>query len=204
MRHRFERVLDVLGEAVIVRDGDSRLVYANEAAGATVRRRPDGAPRPQRRAGLRPLPGDDRSRRPPLALDELPYRRLLAGLDAPPRLVHMGDRRLHDQGDAARRGRAARRLDHRGRHGRLMASYSVNDARRRAGARADRRAPVRPRQRLGRRPAERRGAERLPRAPLLGGLRGLAPRPHRGRQRRDQGALRVRLRRLPPGPPHRR
>ena len=30
----------------------------------------------------------------PLALDELPYRRLLAGLDAPPRLVHMGDRRL--------------------------------------------------------------------------------------------------------------
>ena len=30
----------------------------------------------------------------PLELDELPYRRLLAGLDAPPLLVHMGDRRL--------------------------------------------------------------------------------------------------------------
>ena len=31
----------------------------------------------------------------------------------------------------------------------------------------------------------------------------VAPRPDRGRHRRDQGALRVRLRRLPPGPPHR-
>ena len=41
MRHRFERVLDVLAEAVIVRDGHSRLVYANEAAGPTVRRRPE-------------------------------------------------------------------------------------------------------------------------------------------------------------------
>ena len=27
-------------------------------------------------------------------LEELPYRRLLAGLDAPPLLVHQGDRRL--------------------------------------------------------------------------------------------------------------
>ena len=35
------------------------------------------------------------------------------------------------------------------------------------------------------------------------GLRRLAPRPHRGRERRDQGPPRVRLRRLPPGAPHR-
>ena len=38
--------------------------------------------------------------------------------------------------------------------------------------------------------------------PLVGRVRRLAPRPHRGRQRRDEGALRVRLRRLPPPPPH--
>ena len=31
-RNRFERILDVLGEAVTVRDADDRLVYANEAA----------------------------------------------------------------------------------------------------------------------------------------------------------------------------
>jgi PAS domain-containing protein len=31
-RHRFERILDVLGEAVTVRDAGGRLVYANEAA----------------------------------------------------------------------------------------------------------------------------------------------------------------------------
>ena len=30
---------------------------------------------------------------------------------------------------------------------------------------------------------------------------GVAPRAHRGRQRRDQGAVRVRVRRLPPGAP---
>ena len=42
------------------------------------------------------------------------------------------------------------------------------------------------------------------RVTLLGGVRRLAPRAHRGRERRDQGALRVRLRRLPAGPSHRR
>jgi serine/threonine-protein kinase RsbW/stage II sporulation protein AB (anti-sigma F factor) len=31
-RHRFERILDVLGEAVTVRDAGGRLIYANEAA----------------------------------------------------------------------------------------------------------------------------------------------------------------------------
>ena len=52
----------------------------------------------------------------PLTLDDLPYRRLLAGLDAPPLLVRAERRLAADQGDAARRGRAAGRLDHRGRH----------------------------------------------------------------------------------------
>ena len=41
----------------------------------------------------------------------------------------------------------------------------------------------------------------LPRAPLVGRLRRLAPRPHRGRQRRDQGPPRVRLRRPQARPP---
>ena len=38
---------------------------------------------------------------------------------------------------------------------------------------------------------------------LLGRVRRVAPRPYRGRERRDQGPLRLRLRRLPPHPPHR-
>lgn len=105
MRHRFERILDVLAEAVIVRDADSRLIYANEAAaqlfavdspselhaetgaeifGRVVMVHPDGRP---------------------VGLDELPYRRLLAGLEATPLLVRMGERwllikaTLLDEGD---------------------------------------------------------------------------------------------------------
>jgi serine/threonine-protein kinase RsbW/stage II sporulation protein AB (anti-sigma F factor) len=93
-RHRFERILDVLGEAVIVRDADSRLVYANEAAA-----RQFGVASP---AALFELSGPELIRMSPMThpdgrpvqLDELPYRRLLAGLDAPPLLVHSGDRRL--------------------------------------------------------------------------------------------------------------
>lgn len=93
-RHRFERVLDVLGEAVLVRDGDSRLVYANEAA---ARLFDVASP-----AELYSLSGEDvfaRSSmtRPdggPLTLDDLPYRRLLAGEDAPPLLARMGERWL--------------------------------------------------------------------------------------------------------------
>jgi PAS domain-containing protein len=93
-RHRFERVLDVLGEAVMVRDGDSRLVYANEAAGRLFGLEP---------GELRSLSGEEVYARAepmthpdgrPLGLDELPYRRLLAGLDAPPLLARMGDRWL--------------------------------------------------------------------------------------------------------------
>jgi serine/threonine-protein kinase RsbW len=93
-RSRFERILDVLGEAVIVRDADSRLVYANEAAA-----RQFGVVSP---AALHALSGADLIKISPMThpdgrpvqLDELPYRRLLAGLDAPPLLVHAGARRL--------------------------------------------------------------------------------------------------------------
>lgn len=93
-RHRFERVLDVLGEAVIVRDASSRLVYANEAA---ARLFDVDSP-----AELNAMSGEDvfarsamtRPDGSPLELDELPYRRLLAGLDAPPLLARMGERWL--------------------------------------------------------------------------------------------------------------
>jgi serine/threonine-protein kinase RsbW/stage II sporulation protein AB (anti-sigma F factor) len=93
-RRRFERVLDVLGEAVLVRDADSKLVYANDAAGQLFGLEP---------AELRDLSGEEVFARAetmthpdgrPLGLDELPYRRLLAGLDAPPLLVRMGARWL--------------------------------------------------------------------------------------------------------------
>ena len=47
------------------------------------------------------------------------------------------------------------------------------------------------------------GRQRLPRPALVGRVRRLAPRPDRGRERRDQGALRVRLRRPAAGAPHR-
>ena len=87
----------------------------------------------------------------------------------------------------------------RWRHGHLRRQ----PRRRRARPQADRRQAVRPRQRLGRRAAGRRGAERVPREALLGGLRRVAPRTDRGRQRRDQGPARLRLRRLPPGAPQR-
>lgn len=93
-RHRFERVLDVLVEAVIVRDGDSRLIYANEAAARLF-----GVGDP---GELRDATGENIFNRSDMThpdgsvveLDELPYRRLLAGLDAPPLLVLMGGRRL--------------------------------------------------------------------------------------------------------------
>ena len=42
-----------------------------------------------------------------------------------------------------------------------------------------------------------------PRTPLVGGVRRLAPRADRGRDRRDEGALRLRLRRPASRPPHR-
>jgi serine/threonine-protein kinase RsbW/stage II sporulation protein AB (anti-sigma F factor) len=97
-RHRFERVLDVLGEAVIVRDGESRLIYANEAAGRLFGLQP-GELRdlsgPEVYARADPMTHPDGR---PLELDELPYRRLLAGLDAPPLLARMGERWLRITG----------------------------------------------------------------------------------------------------------
>ena len=77
----------MLGEAVIVRDADSRLVYANEAAARLFGREP--------RRGLLDDAGEELFARfvmthpdgTPLTLDDLPYRRLLAGLDAPPLLT---------------------------------------------------------------------------------------------------------------------
>jgi serine/threonine-protein kinase RsbW len=93
-RRRFERVLDVLAEAVIVRDAESRLVYANEAAGRLFGLQP---------GELRDLTGEEVFARAepmthpdgrPIDLDELPYRRLLAGQHAEPLLVRMGARWL--------------------------------------------------------------------------------------------------------------
>jgi len=93
-RHRFERILDVLGEAVIVRDAESRLVYANEAAARLFK--------VETPAALHAISGEQVINMSPMThpdgsvvtLDELPYRRLLAGLDSSPLLVHQGPRRL--------------------------------------------------------------------------------------------------------------
>ena len=60
---------------------------------------------------------------------------------------------------------------------------------------------VRPRQRLGRRPAQGQGRERVSRLTLLERVRRMAPRPHRGSRGRDEGAVRIRLRRPPPATP---
>jgi hypothetical protein len=63
---------------------------------------------------------------------------------------------------------------------------------------ADRSPSVRSPERLGRRPASSRRRERLPGLALVGRLRRVAPRHHRGRDGRDQGQVRVRVRRFPP------
>ena len=85
-----------------------------------------------------------------------------------------------------------------------MASYSVNDAARRAGRELIDAPPVRPGQRLGRGRSRARTAQNAYlESHSWEDYARLAPRPHRGRERRDQGALRVRLRRLPPRAPHR-
>jgi hypothetical protein len=64
-------------------------------------------------------------------------------------------------------------------------------------------APIRPQQRLGRRPAASQRRERVSRLSLLERVRRMASRAHRWRLRRDQSAIRLRLRRLPPPSPHR-
>jgi hypothetical protein len=68
---------------------------------------------------------------------------------------------------------------------------------------ADQGAAIRPPERLGRHSAAREGRERLPRIPLVGGIRKLAPRADRRRCGRHEGEIRVRLRRLPPAAPDR-
>jgi hypothetical protein len=67
----------------------------------------------------------------------------------------------------------------------------------------DQRTPIRAPLAVAGRAATGPGAERVPEDALLGRVRRLASRAHRGRGRRDEGALRVRLRRLPPTAPSR-
>src|SRR5947209_7577321 len=71
-------------------------------------------------------------------------------------------------------------------------------ARRRARAPLDRLSPVRPAQRVGLGAAAGVRAESLPGGARLGRVRGLVSRADRRGERRDEGPLRVRVRRLPP------
>jgi PAS domain S-box-containing protein len=92
-RDRFERILDVLGEAITVRDATGKMVYANEAAvrllGATsVRDLLDTAH--TELAGRFDVTRADGA---PVDPDDYPSRRLVAGLDAPPLLTRSVDRR---------------------------------------------------------------------------------------------------------------
>src|SRR5206468_8856790 len=66
-----------------------------------------------------------------------------------------------------------------------------------SGSAAHRWPPVRARQQLERGTAKRRRRERLPGVTLVGGVRRVAPRPDGRCDRRDQGQVRVRLRRPP-------
>jgi anti-sigma regulatory factor (Ser/Thr protein kinase)/PAS domain-containing protein len=86
-RRRFERILDVLGEAVTVQDAAGRMVYANEAAARLL-----GANSADE---LLSAPGTELAGRFDIfdaeggvvSFDDLPSSRLLAGLDAPPLLT---------------------------------------------------------------------------------------------------------------------
>jgi serine/threonine-protein kinase RsbW/stage II sporulation protein AB (anti-sigma F factor) len=90
-RRRFDRVLDVLAEAVTVRDSQGHMVYANPAAarllGAATTDALLGTSAEEVAARLR-MTREDGS---PVAPDDLPGSRLLAGLDAPPLLVRTLD-----------------------------------------------------------------------------------------------------------------
>ena len=68
---------------------------------------------------------------------------------------------------------------------------------------ADQGRPLRAGQQLGRRAAEGRRRKRLPEEPPVGRVRALVPGLDRGPCRRHQGAVRVRVRGLPPPPPQR-
>jgi anti-sigma regulatory factor (Ser/Thr protein kinase)/PAS domain-containing protein len=86
-RRRFERILDVLGEAVTVQDPAGRMVYANEAAARLL-----GSTSAEE---LLAVPGIELAGRFDIfdahgrvvTFDDLPSSRLLAGLDAPPLLT---------------------------------------------------------------------------------------------------------------------
>ena len=86
-RRRFERILDVLGEAVTVQDAGGRMVYANEAAARLLGS--DSADE------LLSAPGVELAARFDIfdadggvvTFDDLPSSRLLAGLDAAPLLT---------------------------------------------------------------------------------------------------------------------
>ena len=86
-RQRFERILDVLGEAVTVQDASGRMVYANEAAARLL-----GS---ESADELFAVPGAELAARfditdadgAPVSFEDLPSSRLLAGLDAPPLLT---------------------------------------------------------------------------------------------------------------------
>ena len=87
-RRRFERILDVLGEAVTVQDAAGRMVYANDGRGAAGRLRNAGGAAGH--AGRRSSPRASRSRAPTARRwrsRTCPSSRLLAGLDAPPLLT---------------------------------------------------------------------------------------------------------------------
>src|SRR3954467_15924106 len=86
-RDRFERILDVLGEAVTVRDASGRMVYANEAAarllGATSTRELLETDFAELRARFRATHADGT----PVPPEDFPSNRLVAGRDAPPLLT---------------------------------------------------------------------------------------------------------------------
>ena len=80
-RRRFERILDVLGEAVTVQDASGRMVYANEAAarllGSTSAEELLSTPGVEL-AGRFDITDADGAQ---VGFDDLPSSRLLAGLD---------------------------------------------------------------------------------------------------------------------------
>jgi PAS domain S-box-containing protein len=76
----------VLAEAVTVRDADGRIVYANDAAVRLL-----GSGDVLSRWAL------EREDGTPIGVDELPFRRLLAGRDAPPLLMRATDRATGEQ-----------------------------------------------------------------------------------------------------------
>lgn len=86
-RRRFERILDVLGEAVTVQDPTGRMVYANEAAtrllGSATIDELLATPATELAARFDILGADGA----PVAFEDLPSSRLFAGLPAPPLLT---------------------------------------------------------------------------------------------------------------------